>query len=195
MSESWKDVCWVIRKWVIEISINIKGKTSRLSFPWDPLFRHLFLSPNLLQLLCTFDILSKGFVIIIVIIIEERKLWTIKRFPCTAITLLFQPSCISSKHYVSPDQWCCPVGRVASNVIMCHLDIMRCKWVSGLVPWFQCIVSLLPTSKCLLPNERVIVDNIMEGREGQLGCIYDQFRDEALADRNLMVGGDCLMTE
>ena len=164
---------------------------SWLSFPWDPSFWHLFLSPNLLQLLCTFDILSKGFFSVIIIIIEECKLWTIKWFPSTAIMLLFQPSCISSRHYMSPDQWCRPVGRVVSNAIMCHLDVMRCKWVLGLVPWFWCIVSLLPSSKCLLPNEMVDLVDVRGGREGQLGCTYDQFRSEALADRSLMKEGDC----
>ena len=175
MSESWKIVCWVIRKWVIEISINIKGKTSQLSFPWDPSFWHLFSSPNLLQLLCTFDILSKCFFIIIVII-EECMLWTIKWFPSTAIVLLFQPSCISSRHYTSPDQWCHLVGRVASNVIMCHLDLMRCKRVSGIVPWFWCIVSLLPSSIYLPLVNTVGMVDVKGGREGSLGCTYDWFQ-------------------
>ena len=166
MSESWKNVCWVIRKWVKEISINIKGKTSQLSFPWNPSFLHLFSSPNLLQLLCTFDILSQCFFIIIVIIIEECMLWTIKWFPSTATTLLFQPSCIESRHYTSPDQWCHLVGRVVSNVIMWYLEVMKHTQVSGFVPWFWCIMSLLPSLKCLLPNERVVLVNILEGREG-----------------------------
>ena len=130
------------------------------------LFRHLFLSPNLLQL-GTFNILSKCFFIVIVVIIEECKLWTIKLFPSTATTLLFQPSCISSWHYASPDQWCHLVGRVASNAIMWYLDVMKHMQVLGLMLWFQCIVSLLLSSKCLLPNERVILVDIVEGREGQ----------------------------
>ena len=163
MSESWKNICWVIRKWVIENPSMSRGKTSWLSFPWDPSFQHLFLSPNLLQLLCTFNVLSTCFFIVI----EEHMLWTIKWLPSTATTLLFQPSCISSRHYVSPDQWCHLVGRVASNAIMWYLDIMKHTWVLGLMLWFQCIVSLLPSSKCLLPNERVILVDIVEGREGR----------------------------
>ena len=47
---------------------------SQLSYPWNPSFQHLFSSPNLLQLLCTFDILSKCFFIIIVVIIEKHML-------------------------------------------------------------------------------------------------------------------------
>ena len=129
---------------------------SRLPFPWNPSFWHLFSSPNLLQLVCTFDILSKYFFIVIVIIIEECMLWTIKQFPSTATTLLSQPLCISSRHYTSTDQWCHPVERVVSNTIMWYLDIMKCMWVLGLVPWFWCIVSLHLSSKCLLPNERVV---------------------------------------
>ena len=128
---------------------------------------HLNSAPNLLQLLGTLDILSKCFFLVIVIVIEECKLWTIKRFPSTATMPLFQPSCISSRHYASPDQWCHPVGRVASNAIMWYLDVMRYKQVSGLVPWFRCIMSLLPSSKCLLPNERVLPVNSMGGKEGQ----------------------------
>ena len=195
MSESWKNICWVIRKWVIEISINIKGKSVLVSFPWDPSFRHLFLSPNLLQLPCTFDILFKCFFIVIVVIIEECMLWTIKWFPSTATALLCQPLCISSRHYASLDQWCRLVGRVASNAIMCHLDVMRCKQVLGLVPWFWCIVSLLPASIYLPLVNMVGLVNVEGGREGQLGCTYDWFWGEALADRNLTVGGDCSMTE
>ena len=141
------------------------GKTSRLSYPWNPSCQHLFSSPNLLQLLGTFDIHSKFL---------HRHLhhhWGVqalnnKQFPSTATMPLFQPSCISSRRYTSLDQWCHLVGRVASNVIMSYL-VMRCKWVSGLVPWFRFIVSLLPSSKCLLPNERVVLVDIMGGREGQ----------------------------
>ena len=198
MSESWKNVCWVIRKWVIEISINIKGKMSWLSFPWDSAFRHLFLSPNLLQLLCSFNILSKCFfivIVIVIVIIEERMLWTIKWFPSTATALLFQPLCISSRHYTSPDQWRRLVGRVVSNAIMCHLDVMRCKWVLGLMPWFQRIVSLLPSSIYLPLVNMVGMVDVEGGREGRLGCTYDQFRGYTLADRNLTMGGDCSMTE
>ena len=103
------------------------GKMSWLSFPWNPSIWHLFSSPNLLQLLCTFDVLFKCFfIVIVIIIIEECKLWTIKWFPSTAATLLFQPSCISSRHYTSLYQWCHLVGRVASNAIMWYLDIMKC---------------------------------------------------------------------
>ena len=131
------------------------------------LFQHLNSSPNLLQLLGTLDILSKCFFLIIIIIIEECKLWTIKRFPSTETMLLFQPLCISSRHYVSLDQWHHLVGRVVSNVIMWYLDIMRCKRVSGLMLWFWCIVFLLLSSKCLLPNDRVILVDIVGGREGQ----------------------------
>ena len=168
---------------------------SWLSFPWNPSFWHLFWSPNLHQLLCTFDVLSKCFFIVIVVIIEERMLWTIKLFPSTAIVLLFQLLCISSKHYASPDQWCRLVGRVVSNVVMCHLDVMRCKQVSGLMPWFQCIESLLLSLKYLPLVVMVSLVDVKGGREGWLGCTYDQFRGEALADRNLMVGGDCAMME
>ena len=133
------------------------------------LVRHLNLSPNLLQLLGTLDVLSKCFFLVIVVIIEECKLWSIKQFPSTATMLLSWPSCISSRHYVSPDQWHRPVGRVVSNVIMCCLDVMRCKQVLGLVPWFRCIVSLLLSLKCLLPNKMVDLDDVKGGREGRLG--------------------------
>ena len=149
-------------------SIKIKGERC-LSCHYDGILRvrHLNSSPNFLQLLGTLDILSKCFFLVIIIIIEECKLWTIKRFPSTTTMPLFQPSCISSGHYASLDQWHHLVGRVVSNVIMWYLDVMRCKQVSGLVPWFRCIVSLLPSSKCLLPNERVILVDSMVGREGQ----------------------------
>ena len=152
-------------------SIKIKGERC-LGCHYNGILhvRHLNLSPNLLPLLGTLDVLSKCFFLVIIIIIEERKLWTIKRFPSTTTTPLFQPSCISSRHYVSLDQWRRPVGRVASNVIMCRLDIMRCKRVSGLVPWFRCIVSLLPSLRCLLPNELVDLDIDEGDREGRLGC-------------------------
>ena len=105
---------------------------------------------------------------------------------------LCQPSCISSRHYVSPDQWCHPAGRVVSNVIMWYLGVMRCKRVLGLMPWFQCIVSLLPSLKCLLQNERVVLVNSKGGREGRWGYIDSQFWRETLADMSLKeVEGDC----
>ena len=154
--------------------------------------RHLNSSPNLLLLLGTSDVLSKCFFLIIVIIIEECKLWTIKWFPSTTTTPLFQPSCISSRHYTSPDQWCHPVGMVASNAIMSYLDVRRCKRVSGLVPWFWCIVSLHPSSKCPLPNERVVLVDSMGGRAGRWEYIDGWFRRETLADMSLKeVGGGC----
>ena len=169
MSESQKNVCWVTKKWVIKYPSESRGKCLGCYIHGIFPFRHLNLAPNLLQLLGTLDILSKCFFLIIVVIIEECKLWTIKWFPSTATMPLFQPSCISSRHYTSLDQWH-PVGRVASNAIMCRLDIIRCKQVSGLMPWFRCIVSLLPSSKCLLPNEMVDLDDVEGGREGWLGC-------------------------
>ena len=155
MSESQRNVCWVTKKWVIKYPSASRGKCLSCYIHGILPFRHLNSAPNLLQLLGSFDIPSKCFIIIIIIIIEEHKLWTIKRFPSTATMLLCQPSCISSRHYVSPDQWCHPVGKVASSAIMCRLDVMRCKWVSGLMLWFWCIVSLLPSLKCPLPNEMV----------------------------------------
>ena len=197
MSESRKNVCWVTKKWVIKYPSESRGKHlgcyihGILPVP----FWHLNSAPNLLQLLGTVDILSKCFFLVIVIIIGECKLWTIKWFPSTAAMPLFQPSYISSRHYVSPDPCHHPVGSVVSNAIMCHLDIMRCKRVSGLMPWFQCIVSLLQSSKCLLPNEMVDLDDVEGGREGRLGCTLDRFRSEALADRCLREEGDCLSNE
>ena len=107
---------------------------------------------------------------------------------------LCQPSCISSRHYTSLDQLCHPVGRVVSSAIMWYLDVMRCKRVSGLVLWFRCIVSLHPSLKCLLPNERVVLVDSMGGREGWWEYIDGQFRRETLADMSLKeVGGDCLL--
>ena len=122
-------------------------------------------------------------------------LWTIKWFPSTATVLLFQPSWISSRHYTSLDQWCHLVGRVASNVIMWYLDIMKCMRVSGLVLWFQCIESLLPSSRYLPLVNMVGLVDIKGGREGQLGCTDDQFQSEALVDRNLTVEGDCSLND
>ena len=52
-------------------------------------------------------------------------------------------------------------------------------------------MSLLLSSKCLLPNEMVDLDNVKGGREGRLGCTLDQFRSEALAGRCLREEGDC----
>ena len=46
-------------------------------------------------------------------------------------------------------------------------------------------MSLLPSSKCLLPNEMVDLDNIEGGREGQLVVLKINFRAEALVDRSL----------
>ena len=37
--------------------------------------------------------------------------------------------------------------------------------------------------------------DVEEGREGQLGCTYDQFQSKALADRSLMEEGDCSSNE
>ena len=54
-------------------------------------------------------------------------------------------------------------------------------------------MSLLPSSKCPLPNEMVDLDDVMGGREGRLGCTLDQFRSEALVDRSLREEGDCLL--
>ena len=147
-----------------------QGETSQLSIPWDPsCSQHLNSFPIFFRCLVLWmyspNVSSSSD--IIVIIIEERRLWTIKRFSSIATMPLCQPSCISSRHYTSPDQWCHPVGMVASNAIMWYLDVMRCKRVSGLMLWFRCIVSLLPSSKCLLPNERVILVNSMGGREGR----------------------------
>ena len=90
------------------------------------------------------------------------------------------------------DQWCHPVGMVVSNVIMWYLDVMRCKWVLGLVPWFRCIVSLHLSLKCLLPNERVVLVDSVGGREGRWGYIDGRFQRETLADMSLKeVEGDC----
>ena len=53
-------------------------------------------------------------------------------------------------------------------------------------------MSLLPSSKCLLPNGMVDLDDVEGGREGQLGCTLDRFQSEALADMSLKeVEGGC----
>ena len=54
-------------------------------------------------------------------------------------------------------------------------------------------MSLLLSSIYLPLVNMVGLVDVEGGREGQLGCTYDQFHGEALADRNLMVGGDCLV--
>ena len=46
-------------------------------------------------------------------------------------------------------------------------------------------MSLLPSSKCPLPNEMVDLDDDVGGREGQVGCTLDRFRSEALVDMSL----------
>ena len=54
-------------------------------------------------------------------------------------------------------------------------------------------MSLLPSSKCPLPNEMVDLDDTEGGREGQLGCTLDQFWSKALVDMSLKeVKGGCL---
>ena len=53
---------------------------------------------------------------------------------------------------------------------------------------------MTPSSKYLPLVNMVGLVDIKGGREGQLGCISDQFWSKALVDRNL-AEGDCLMNE
>ena len=56
-------------------SIKIKGgERLNCHIHGNLLFRHLYSAPNLLQLHWTLDVLSKCFFLVIVVIIEERKL-------------------------------------------------------------------------------------------------------------------------
>ena len=61
-----------------------------------------------------------------------------------------------------------------------------------MIPMYRVPAPVLEISS--LVNMVGLVD-VGGGREGRLGCTYDQFWGKALADRNLTVGGDCLMNE
>ena len=171
LDESQRNVCWVTKEMSHRMIHQDQGENVLVVITMGSFF--FGISTRLLiffSCLVLWTYSPNVFFLVIIVIIEECKLWTIKWFPSTVTMPFSQPLCISSRHYTSLDQWCHPVGRVASNVIMCYLDIMRCKQVSGLMLWFQCIVSLLPSLKCLLPNEMVDLDDIEGGREGWLGC-------------------------
>ena len=54
-------------------------------------------------------------------------------------------------------------------------------------------MSLHPSSKCPLPNERVVLVDSVGGREGQWEYIDGRFQRETLADMSLKeVEGGCL---